>query len=595
MVGSIPTNFSILPWSILQALVGMMMMILLRSSVQGAVHYYDFVLTNSNFTRLCTTKSMVTVNNSFPGPTLRVRKGDTAYVNVYNEAPYGVTIHWHGIKQPRNPWSDGPEYVTQCPIASGTNFTYEIIFSSEEGTLWWHAHSDWTRSTVHGAIVILPAEGTTYPFPEPDAEHVIFFASWYNEDVMELMDEALREGGLTTLSDAYCINGQPGDFYNCSRDDTYRLSVDYGKTYLLRLVNSVQNTDMFFTIANHTLTVVGWDGAYVKPYITDYMLITPGQSMDVLVTANQTPSQYYMTGTPFFDGQADDFDKTITSAIFQYSGNYTPSLPAYPTGSPGFYDIDAAKFFIKHLRSLNSPEHPIDVPENITTRMYMTIAISMMKCPNDSCEGPDGNRIASALNNITFANPSVDILQAYYNNISGYYKTDFPDKPPHVYNFTAASLMTDNVTMSGQGTKVKVLEYNETVEIVFQGTNVMNSGENHPMHLHGFRFYVVGMGIGNFDNVTDPLTYNLNDPPEANTIPIPKDGWATIRFRANNPGVWFMHCHFDRHMTWGMDMAFIVKNGKTAETSMKHPPAYMPPCSTDSLYGPLQAYLQHED
>lgn len=153
----------------------------------------------------------------------------------------------------------------------------------------------------------------------------------------------------------------------------------------------------------------------MKPYVTDYILITPGQSMDVLVTANQPLSQYYMLGTPYFDGQADDFDKTITSAIFQYNGNYTPpSKPAYPTGSPGFYDIDAAKNFIRHLRSLNTPEHPVDVPENISTRMYITVSISMMKCPNDSCAGPDGNRLASALNNITFANPSVDILQAYY-------------------------------------------------------------------------------------------------------------------------------------------------------------------------------------
>lgn len=42
-------------------------------------------------------------------------------------------------------------------------------------------------------------------------------ASWYNEDVMSLLAEAMEEGGLTTLSDAYTINGQPGDFYNCSK------------------------------------------------------------------------------------------------------------------------------------------------------------------------------------------------------------------------------------------------------------------------------------------------------------------------------------------------------------------------------------------
>jgi laccase len=121
-------------------------------------------------------------------------------------------------------------------------------------------------------------------------------------------------------------------------------------------------------------------------------------------------------------------------------------------------------------------------------------------------------------------------------NISGYFEENFPNKPPNFYNFTSDDLLTDNVTLSDQGTRVKMLDYNETVEITFQGTNVMNSGESHPIHLHGIRFYVVGTGVGNFDNVSDPLTYNLVDPPEANTVPVPKDGWATIRFRADNPG-----------------------------------------------------------
>lgn len=125
----------------------------------------------------------------------------------------------------------------------------------------------------------------------------------------------------------------------------------------------------------------------------------------------------------------------------------------------------------------------------------------------------------------------------YDRNISGYYDANFPDKPPNLYNFTSDDLMTDNVTLSDQGTRVKVLNYNETVEITFQGTNAMNSGENHPVHLHGFKFYVVGAGVGNFDNGTDPLTYNLIDPPQVNTYPVPKTGWATIRFVADNPGI----------------------------------------------------------
>ncbi|KAF5955284.1 hypothetical protein HYC85_008140 [Camellia sinensis] len=401
----------------------------------------------------------------------------------------------HGVKQPRNPWFDGPEYITQCGISAGSNFTYQILFSSEEGTLWWHAHSDWTRSTVHGAIVIWPALGKSYPFPHPDEEHAIVLASWYKQDVMALMNYALEHGGEAKLSDAYCINGQPGDFYPCSNESTTKIKFDHGKTYLLRIVNAVMNTDFFIGIADHNLTVVGWDAAYIKPIYNNYLIITPGQTLDVLVTANQAPGRYYFIASPYFDGQTDDFDKTITSAIFEYNGDYDRSIiPSYPYDVPYFYDIGAASYFWRKTRSLASEEHPIDLPMNISTRMYVVISMNLLHCPNSSCDGPDGDRLAAGFNNITFANPEVDILQAYYWNLSGYYDTNFPIMPAYWYNFTSEDLISDNVTLSLQATKVRMLDYNETVEMVFQGTNVLDSGENHPIHLHGFRFYVVATG-----------------------------------------------------------------------------------------------------
>ena len=85
---------------------------------------------------------------------------------------------------------------------------------------------------------------------------------------------------------------------------------------------------------------------------------------------------------------------------------------------------------------------------------------------------------------------------------------------------------------------MRILEYNSTVEIVFQGTNVLNGAENHPVHLHGYSFYVVGSGFGNFNNGTDPKNYNLVDPPELNTVGVSQNGWAAIRFRADNPGMY---------------------------------------------------------
>lgn len=98
------------------------------------------------------------------------------------------------------------------------------------------------------------------------------------------------------------------------------------------------------------------------------------------------------------------------------------------------------------------------------------------------------------------------------------------------------------------------------------------------MHLHGYSFYVVGWGIGNFDEKKDPLNYNLVDPPLMNTIAVPRNGWTTIRFKANNPGVWLMHCHLERHISWGMEMAFIVKDGKGPGEQILPPPPDMPKC-----------------
>ncbi|CAM8953392.1 unnamed protein product [Rhodiola kirilowii] len=172
--------------------------------------------------------------------------------------------------------------------------------------------------------------------------------------------------------------------------------------------------------------------------------------------------------------------------------------------------------------------------------------------------------------------PSIDILLAYYKGINDVLESNFPREPLYKYNYTADEI-PDNVVTANPVTKVRMIKYNSTVEIVFQGTNFLG-GENHPMHLHGYTFYVVGSGFGNFNSTTDPKSYNLVDPPELNTFGFPTNGWAAIKFRANNPGVWFMHCHLERHASWGMDAVFIVTNGKTSSTTARKPPAYLNPC-----------------
>lgn len=79
----------------------------------------------------------------------------------------------HGVRQLRTGWSDGPAYITQCPIPTGQSYIYNFTLTGQRGTLLWHAHILWLRATLHGAIVILPKHGVPYPFPIPDYEEVI--------------------------------------------------------------------------------------------------------------------------------------------------------------------------------------------------------------------------------------------------------------------------------------------------------------------------------------------------------------------------------------------------------------------------------------
>ncbi|KAL2467973.1 Laccase-14 [Forsythia ovata] len=385
---------------------------------------------------------------------------------------------------------------------------------------------------------------------------------WWKDNVTRVLEEFLENGGQPRDSDAYTINGQPGDLYPCSKRGTFKMKVKHGKTYLLRIINADMNEILFFGVSKHNLTVVGTDASYTKPLTRNYIAISPGQTMDCILHANQEPNHYYMAARAYVSGVGVDFDNTTTTAILQYKGhNFN-------------YRIN----FSFSVKSLNSKYHPASVPLDVSTRLVSTVSINTFPCTrrNSTCEGPNGTRLAASMNNISFVNPSIDILETYYYRISGVYGRGFPSFPPLEFNYTADFLPLE-LEIPKKGTQVKVLKYNSSVEMVLQGTNLV-AGIDHPMHLHGFSFYVVGWGFGNFDEDKDPLNYNLVDPPLRNTIAVPINGWTAIRFKANNPGVWFMHCHFERHLTWGMDTVFIVRNGKHPEERLLPPPPDMPPC-----------------
>ncbi|XLU63837.1 hypothetical protein S245_023046 [Arachis hypogaea] len=240
----------------------------LLSLANAKVHEHEFVIQATPVKRLCNTRSAITVNGQLPGPTLEVNNGDTLIVKVINKARYNVTIHWHGVRQIRTGWSDGPEFVTQCPIRPGDSYTYRFTIQGQEGTLWWHAHSSWLRATVYGALIIRPREGQGYPFAKPKRETPIILGEWWDANPIDVLRQAQQTGAAPNISDAYTINGQPGDLYKCSTKETTIVPIDSGETNLLRVINAGLNQPLFFSVANHKLIVVGADASYLKPFTT---------------------------------------------------------------------------------------------------------------------------------------------------------------------------------------------------------------------------------------------------------------------------------------------------------------------------------------
>ncbi|KAG8375247.1 hypothetical protein BUALT_Bualt10G0080400 [Buddleja alternifolia] len=553
------------------------------SKHSGTTKHYKFDIKMRSVTRLCQTKNIVTVNGQFPGPTITAREGDRVIVKVVNHVQYNVSIHWHGVRQLRSGWADGPAYITQCPIQTGQSYVYNFTITGQRGTLFWHAHISWLRVTLYGPLVILPRRGVPYPFPQPYKEIPIVFGEWWKADTETIVNQALQTGGAPNISEAYTVNGLPGPLYNCSAKDTFKLKVKPGKTYLLRLINAALNNELFFSIANHTLTVVEADAVYVKPFKTDVVLITPGQTTNVLLkTKNHHPNAtYLMAARPYATGPAS-FDNSTTAGILEY---HTPSnkimkinkLPLLKPQLPVFNDTTFATRFSKKLRSLANSKFPAKVPQKVDRRFLFTVGLGLNPCsnPNKTCQGPNNTMLAATVNNVSFLMPNKAMLQAHYFNQSrGVYTTDFPTNPPFKFNYTGNP---PNNTFITSGTKVVALPFNTSVELVMQDTSIIGA-ESHPLHLHGFNFFVLGQGFGNFNPNNDPVKFNLVDPAERNTVGVPSGGWVAIRFLADNPGVWFMHCHLEVHTSWGLRMAWIVMDGKHRNQKLPPPPSDLPKC-----------------
>jgi FtsP/CotA-like multicopper oxidase with cupredoxin domain len=82
----------------------------------------------------------------------------------------------------------------------------------------------------------------------------------------------------------------------------------------------------------------------------------------------------------------------------------------------------------------------------------------------------------------------------------------------------------------------------------------------HPFHLHGHQFWIMQTGAGAFDWAAYKAGLNVTNPIRRDTLTIDAYAWTLIRFVADNPGLWALHCHISWHMEAGLLMQFQARD-----------------------------------
>jgi CopA family copper-resistance protein len=255
-----------------------------------------------------------TINGSIPGPTLRMREGDTVTIRVTNKLREATSIHWHGIILPFQ--MDGVPGISFPGIPAGETFTYRFTVE-QSGTYWYHSHSGFQELTgVYGALIIDPREAEII---RADRDYVMLLSDWTDDDPMRVYSKLKAQG------DNYNINRPtaPDFFRDVSRHgmkaalakrkmwnemrmnptdlaDLSAAVLTYlcngttpagnwtglfrpGERVRLRFINGAGNTFYDVRIPGLKLTVVQADGVNVEPVTVDEFRFGPGQTYDVIV------------------------------------------------------------------------------------------------------------------------------------------------------------------------------------------------------------------------------------------------------------------------------------------------------------------------
>ncbi|KAF8890675.1 Cu-oxidase-domain-containing protein [Infundibulicybe gibba] len=251
-----------------------------------------------------------------------------------------------------------------------------------------------------------------------------------------------------------------------------------------------------FSIDSHSLTIIEADGVNTAPKVVDTIEMLAGQRYSVVVAANQPIGNYWINA-PFVGGSPArnlNQNSTLSRAILRYTGapiaDPVAPMSAGPANGVSLVEAD--------LRPLHNGDAP-GVPDvNITLDLQVVAGKAIWN-----------------VNNISYVHPTIPTLSKVLMGA----------------NDAASFDPTENTF---------ILPAHKTIQIEFPPTD---DDDAHPLHLHGGNFHVVKSMSSPDVNVINPIRRDVVGVGGSGTI---------IRFRTDNPGPWFFHCHIFWHMQAGL-------------------------------------------
>ncbi|KAF2274576.1 uncharacterized protein EI97DRAFT_102769 [Westerdykella ornata] len=486
-----------------------------KSPPAGKTVTYNLVITNTTLDpdgsgpRLA-----MLINGTYPGPTLRASWGDTLVINVKSELQHnGTGIHWHGVRQLNSCQHDGVGGVTECPIAPGHTRQY-VFKCTQFGTTWYHSH--WSAQYGDGVVGTLIIDGPATANYDEDLG-VMPITDWYNKPAFELNEQAQLSRTGPPVPNNILVNGMHKS--KGGKGEYYKLKVQKGKKYRVRLINTAVDSVFHVSFDGHPFTVITSDFVPIKPFVATQLTLNIGQRYDVVINANQTVGNYWArvaVGTDCGDNEIIDAGIPM-GAILQYEGA--------PDAEPTSTGVEMRTSCVDETNLV--PFVPNTVPSSIVPQNELAL-----------------NHVQDATTNNLFRWTI--------------------DGSPQVVNWTQPSLKTTLEQGPDYGNHSNVYEIatKDNWYLWWIQTRTFIPLP-HPIHLHGHDFYIVGKGSGVWDGNTAGLTFN--NPTRRDTATLPAGGYLLLAFPADNPGVWVMHCHIAWHAAQGLSVQFLERKNEISQ------------------------------